>query len=512
MSKITMKEKIRQYFDARFPILYFNTFEELDGLDKIFQAAQGCNRQVYVWSYADGLNLYVKGELKEANINRTAKTPLNIVLENTVGRMLDAQQLDGKVIVFTDIHHYLEDTAVISLFKKLVNCINEGDDGGDFSIVFLSPIVKIPRELEKFITIIEAEYMDYTAIRQEIVDFINEQGLPMVADELLDEVAMALKGLTKFEISNLLSLSYTDDGQLTRSDLKLIYEQKKQMIMKSGILEMITVKEKIEDIGGLENLKEWFQKKAKVIKNINAAEKFGVSMPKGVLIAGVPGCGKSLSAKAAAALFEVPLLRMDMGRLMGKYVGESEGNLRKAIALSEAIAPCVLWIDEMEKAFAGIGGSGGSEVTTRLFGNFLTWMQEKESAVFVIATANNIMELPPELMRKGRFDEIYFVGLPKPEERRKIFEIHLNKKRPQDLSNIDLQQLVNKTEGYSGADIEGVVKDAVEDVFASGENRVTTSDVIKMINNTHSLSEIMKEPLEKMNKEYKERKFKNASR
>lgn len=512
MAKIPMRDKIRQYFDARFPILYLNTFEELDGLETIFQAAQGCNRQVLVWSYADGLDLYVKGELKEKNINRTAKTPLNVVLENTLIRMLDAQQLDGKVIVFTDIHHYLEDTAVIALLKKFVNQINEGDDGDDFSLVFLSPIVKIPRELEKYITILESEYMDFTAIRQEIVNFINEQELPIVSNDLLDEIAMALKGLTKFEISNLLSLAYSDDGELTRGDLKLIYDQKKQMIMKSGILEMITVKEKITDIGGLENLKEWFQKKARVIKNINAAEKFGVSMPKGVLIAGVPGCGKSLSAKAAAALFEVPLLRMDMGRLMGKYVGESEGNLRKAITLSEAIAPCVLWIDELEKAFAGIGGGGGSEVTTRLFGNFLTWMQEKESAVFVIATANNIMELPPELMRKGRFDEIYFVGLPKPEERKKIFEIHLKKKRPQDISGIDLQQLVNKTEGYSGADIEGVVKDAVEDVFASGKDRVTTNDVIKMIENTHSLSEIMKEPLEKMNKEYKERKFKNASR
>ena len=222
----------------------------------------------------------------------------------------------------------------------------------------------------------------------------------------------------------------------------------------------------------MENLKEWFAKKAKVIKNINAAGKFGVAMPKGVLIAGVPGCGKSLNAKAAAALFEVPLLRMDMGRLMGKYVGESEGNLRKAIALSEAIAPCVLWIDELEKAFAGINNGGGSEVTTRLFGNFLTWMQEKESPVFVVATANNIMNLPPELMRKGRFDEIFFVGLPNRTERRKIFEIHINKRRKNDMQYVDINKLVDLTEGYSGADIEGVVKDAIEDVFASDKDHI----------------------------------------
>ena len=505
MSKITIVEKISRYMDAGFPIIYFNTFEELKGMQTII-AASGA-RQVLEWSYTDGLILYKNGEVQDEYKNDLAKIPLANVLEQLL--IEDLYNLEGKVVVFKDIHHYLEDADVISLMKGLVNKINSGSD---FSIVFLSSVVKIPKELEKFITISEAEYMEYDEIRKTIVDFIEYQELPKVADKLLDELAMAFKGLTRFEINNLLALAYSDDGELTRKDLSIIFEQKKQMIMKSGILEMINVKESIDDIGGLENLKEWFNKKAKVIKNINAANKFGVAMPKGVLIAGVPGCGKSLNAKAAAALFEVPLLRMDMGRLMGKYVGESEGNLRKAIALSEAIAPCVLWIDELEKAFAGINNGGGSEVTTRLFGNFLTWMQEKESPVFVVATANNIMSLPPELMRKGRFDEIFFVGLPNRIERRKIFEIHINKRRKQDMQYVDLNILVEKSEGYSGADIEGVVKDAIEDAFASDKDHITTDDIVKMIQNTHSLSEIMKEPLEKMNKEYKERKFKNASK
>lgn len=503
--KITTVEKISRYMDAGFPIIYYNTFEELKGMQTIIEASGA--RQVLEWSYTDGLILYKNGEVQDQYKNDLAKIPLANVLEQLLTEGL--YKLDGKIVVFKDIHHYLEDADVISLMKGLVNKINAGSD---FSIVFLSPVVKIPKELEKFVTISEAEYMEYEEIRKTIVDFIEYQELPKVADKLLDELAMAFKGLTKFEINNLLALAYADDGELTRKDLNIIFEQKKQMIMKSGILEMINVKESIDDIGGLENLKEWFAKKAKVIKNINAAGKFGVAMPKGVLIAGVPGCGKSLNAKAAAALFEVPLLRMDMGRLMGKYVGESEGNLRKAIALSEAIAPCVLWIDELEKAFAGINNGGGSEVTTRLFGNFLTWMQEKESPVFVVATANNIMNLPPELMRKGRFDEIFFVGLPNRIERRKIFEIHINKRRKNDMQYIDLNKLVDLTEGYSGADIEGVVKDAIEDVFASDKDHITTDDIVKMIENTHSLSEIMKEPLEKMNKEYKERKFKNASK
>lgn len=505
MSKMSMIEKISQYMDAGYPILYMNTFEELKGVKSIISASGA--RQVLSWSYAEGLVLYKNGEAQDLYKNDLAKTPIAIVLEQLLADSL--YELEGKVIVFKDIHHYLEEPEVISLLKQLVNKINLG---ADFSIIFLSPIVKIPKELEKFITIIEAEYMGYDDIRKEIVDFIEYQELPKVADKLLDEMAMAFKGLTKFEINNLLALAYANDGELTRADLGLIFEQKKQMIMKSGILEMVNVKESVDDIGGLENLKEWFAKKAKVIKNIHEAEKFGVDMPKGVLIAGVPGCGKSLNAKVASTLFEVPLLRMDMGRLMGKYVGESEGNMRRAIALSEAISPCVLWIDELEKAFAGINGHGGSDVTVRLFGNFLTWMQDKESPVFVVATANNIMDLPPELMRKGRFDEIYFVGLPKADERKKILQIHIKKRRPKDLAGIDLDKLVGKTEGYSGADLEGVVKDAVEDAFANGKQAVTTDDILRMIENTHSLSEIMKEQLEKMNKEYKERKFKNASK
>ena len=285
------------------------------------------------------------------------------------------------------------------------------------------------------------------------------------------------------------------------------------MIKKAGILEMIPLKETIDDIGGLENLKEWFERKAKVYKNITKAKKYGVDMPKGVLIAGVPGCGKSLNAKAAANLFGVPLLRLDMGRLMGKYVGESESNLRNAIALAEAISPCVLWIDELEKAFAGIGGTGGgAEVTTRLFGNFLTWMQEKDSLTFVVATANDITKLPPELLRKGRFDEIFYVGLPDRAERETIFKIHIAKRRSMDLNSIDISKLVDKTEGFSGADIEGVVKDAIESAFSDDKVSIQTSDILEAIKNTHSLSEIMKDALEKMKQEYETRKFKNASR
>lgn len=498
MEDKTLKSKLVRYIDAGFPIIYLNTFEE-DKVDTIIKEVNS-GKEIYEWNETNG---YIDFE---------TKTPMteDCTLEMMLDQLKTQEMLDRKIILLKDVNAYLDDSKIVSKIKGLARMINQGADA---TVIIISNILVIPKELEKFITILEMDYLNSDEIKEIILKFIKDNELDAVKDSLIDELAVAFKGLTEFEVNNLLALSYADDGELTRRDLRLIFDQKQQMIKKAGILEMIPLKETIEDIGGLENLKEWFIRKAKVYKNMNKAKQYGVDMPKGVLIAGVPGCGKSLNAKAAANLFEVPLLRLDMGRLMGKYVGESEGNLRNAIALAEAISPCVLWIDELEKAFAGIGGDGGgAEVTTRLFGNFLTWMQEKDSPTFVVATANDITKLPPELLRKGRFDEIFYVGLPNEYEREKIFQIHINKRRPQDLKNIRISELITKTKGFSGADIEGVIKDAVETAFADDKNNVQTQDIVKAINNTHSLSEIMKEALEKMAKEYETRKFKNASK
>lgn len=495
MQNNTLKMKLRRYMDARFPILYVNTFEEDKVESIILELAQG--KEVYSWSASGGYGMLGSAL---SYPNHTFDNALDTI--NT--------DFDRKIIIFKDIHSYLEDSHIASKVKGLAQKIIQGND---CTLVILSNILVIPKELEKFITILELDYLDTQEIRTVITSFMEDNELDPVRDGLISDFSTAFKGLSEFEIRNLLALAYADDGELTRKDLGLIFEQKQQMIQKAGILEMIPLKESIEDIGGLENLKAWFARKSKVFNHMEEAQSFGVDMPKGVLIAGLPGCGKSLNAKAAAKLFEVPLLRLDMGRLMGKYVGESEGNLRKAIALAEAISPCVLWIDELEKAFAGIGSGGsGNEVTTRLFGNFLTWMQEKESATFVVATANNIKDLPPELFRKGRFDEIFYVSLPNDEERKRILEIHLRKRRPEDLMQINLDVLVTKTKGYSGADLEGVVKDGIEDAFSAENPTLTTSHILNAIENTHSLSEIMKEKLEEMEQFYKESKYKNASK
>ncbi len=212
------------------------------------------------------------------------------------------------------------------------------------------------------------------------------------------------------------------------------------------------------------------------------------------MIIGMPGCGKSLTAKATASLFEIPLVRLDVGRLLGKYVGESEGNMRKALNLSEAISPCVLWIDEIEKAFAGVGGDGSNEVTTRLFGQFLTWMQEKENTVFIVATANDISKMPPEFLRKGRFDELFFVDLPNGEERRKILDIHL-KKRKKWNKGIDSIALIKETDGFNGADLESVVKDTIEMAFIEGRTTIQTEDLLNSVKDTKSISSTLKDKI-----------------
>lgn len=494
----SLKEKLIRYIDAGFPIIYINSFEE-NKVDEVIKNAAG-KREIVEWN---GFNGYVDFNTK-ANIieNCSLKDALKVFKNNS--------ELDRKIVVLKDINPFMKSNNIISQLKGIAQNIN---DGVDANIIIISETVYIPSELEKYITVVEMDYLKTPEIEKIILKFIRENSLPSISTGLLEDMAVAFKGLSQFEINNILALGYADDGELTHKDLSLIFEQKQQMIKKVGILEMIPLKEDMGDIGGLENLKVWLKRKALVFKNIARAREFGVDMPKGVLIAGVPGCGKSISAKSAAKLLKFPLLRLDVGRLIGKYPGESERNMRKAIALAEAISPCVLWVDELEKAFAGISSAVVGDATqARLIGNFLIWMHKKESPTFVVATSNDITKLPPELLRKGNFDEIFYVGLPNEDERKKIFQIHIGRRRKNDLSSIDINKLVSKTEGYSGADIEEVVKESVEAAFSEGKRELTTEEILKVIEDSHSLSEIMKEPLERMSREYENRKFKNASK
>ena len=492
---MSLKNDLITYLDAGYPILYINSFEELK-TDRIIRSAVG-GRKLLEWNGAVG---FCDFETKQPLI--TEQYPLAA----TLSLLMQDDELDRKLLILKDVSEYLESSEIIALLKHICHRIENGLDTG---ILIVSTVIRIPKELEKYVTILEMEYLTEDEIRSQIEQFMDEQN-EQISPVLLEKMVVAFKGLSEYEIENLLASSVSSFGGFTDKSLDLILEQKRQMIMKSNILEMVNVKESISDIGGLEHLKEWLSRKAKIFQSIHRAQEHGVDMPKGVLIAGIPGCGKSLAAKVTAAMFRVPLLRLDMGRILGMYVGESERNMRAAIALAEAISPCVLWVDELEKAFAGANGTG-HEVTVRLLGTLLTWLQEKSSPVFVVATANDISMLPPELLRKGRFDEIFYVDLPNEEERSKILEIHIKKRREQDCPALDLKSLAEKTNGYSGADLESIVVEAIEDAFVQDKPTLITEDMLAVIQHTKSISETMGERIKDIRKFYSDNKFKSAT-
>ncbi|MGZ8257470.1 MAG: AAA family ATPase, partial [Gallionella sp.] len=360
------------------------------------------------------------------------------------------------------------------------------------------------------VTLFDLPLPDEASIRS----LIQEQvaAFELTLDEVtLSQLTLAFQGLTHYEIKQLLLRSYQNDGDINAQDVALIQDEKAQIIQKNGALELVKSTESMANIGGLRNLKTWLKQKEKVLADWHQAREFGVETPKGIMVVGMPGCGKSLTAKATASLFKLPLLKLDMGSMMGKYVGESEANMRRALKVAEAVSPCVLWVDEVEKAFVGIGSGGsGSEVATRMFGYFLTWMQEKTSQVFVIATANDISALPPELLRKGRFDEIFYVDFPTESERKEIFNLHL-KRRGKLNDNISLEQLAKDTKDYSGADIESIVKDAIESAFVDGKKPLDTARVQSIIKNTQPLGEVMKDKVQEYKAKFEKMKIKKAS-
>ena len=290
-----------------------------------------------------------------------------------------------------------------------------------------------------------------------------------------------------------------DDGKLTASDIEIVTEEKRQIIRKSGLLEFIPYSVSLRDIGGLENLKRWLMKRAN--SWLDAAKAYNIPAPKGVLITGVPGCGKSLTAKAVASSWGLPLLRLDVGRIFSGLIGSSEQNMRSSIRTAEAIAPCILWIDEIEKGFPSGRGDMDGGTSSRVFGSFLTWMQEKTSPVFVVATANNIDRLPPEFLRKGRFDEIFFVDLPTKSERQQIWKLQLEKRitKPEIQGNMALEsslysRLADLSNDFSGAEIEQAVIAGLFDAFTD-KRAIDERDFVRALDATVPLSKTQAEQI-----------------
>lgn len=494
--KNSARDLMASYIDALYPIIHINHFD-FKVIDEIITDITD-NRKIV--EYNNGLGIVdfkTKSTMKECD------------LYNFLNLVKDDGYEHAMFIVLKDVHSQLDKPEIVSLLKYIAerNLYNENYNA---SVFIVSSKLCIPDELEDLITVFDMPLPSVSEIRNIMVNFTKDLEID-VTDDVLSEIALSFKGLNEFQVKQILNLAYQDGGCLDFDDKRLILSQKEQLIKKAGLLEMIPVNESIEDIGGLENLKEWLYKKERIFNQLDKAIKFGVDIPKGIMIVGMPGCGKSLAAKATAKLFEIPLVRLDVGRLLGKYIGESEENMRKALKLSEAISPCVLWIDEIEKAFSGVGSSGGgSDVTTRLFGQFLTWMQEKENTVFIVATANDISKIPAEFLRKGRFDELFYVDFPNDEERRKIIEIHL-KKRHKWNKELDIISLVKLTSGYNGADLEAIVKDAIESCFIEGREQLTTEDLKSAQKNIKSISSTLEKRIKEIKEAVKDMDLKPAS-
>lgn len=492
----------QKMIDVNTPIIYINDYDFVR-IDEIITEIVG-NSKVFEWNPATGTTNFKTKESQGLGENDTLEQFLRDKYTVDVN-------LKEKFLVLKDIQDFIEEPAIKSLLQ-LIAQRKLYDRDYNTTVIIVSSVLKVPQELEKYVSYLDIPIPEDDEINQLIDEHVEVNCYDNFKDEDRKKLMPSLKGMTSFEIDRMLDMAMSSNGSLSAEDTKMILQQKKAMVKKSGLLELIDTPASLKDIGGLDALKNYLQNKSKVITDLPKAQEFGVSIPKGVFIVGMPGCGKSLCAKASAALFNTPLLKLDMGSMMGKYVGESEGNLRKAIKIAEAAAPCVLWIDEIEKAFSGVGGN--NDIMTRMFGYFLSWMQEKTSSVYVIATANNANNLPTELKRKGRFDEIFCVNLPNKEERKKIFEIHIGKKK-KNLDEATLNSVCQITEGFNGADIESVVNEAVEKCFIDSLDNKGTAFDERLLNNiarnTISISKSCKQQIENMKKAFKENNFKDAT-
>ena len=508
MSQRSLKHVLGSYIESLHPIIYIQNFD-FNLVDSAIEQAVGSQTRIIEFSNALGA---VNFKTKNAELSEPQGLYEFLYLNRDEGFGFDDEHenLNGSILLLKDVHNQLSDPRIIAFLRDIAEKTLHNPNYR-CTVIIVSEVVYIPKEIEAYVTVVDVPLPGRKAIMAQVRDFIALMDLT-VPEDLVSDLALSLKGLNEHQIQQVLRLAYQDGGMITTSDKKLILREKEQFIKKSGMLYLINVKENIDEIGGLAVLKRWLSTKAKIFSRLDRAIKFGVQVPKGVMIVGMPGCGKSLTAKVSARMFGIPLVRLDVGRLMGKYVGESENNMRRALKLAEAISPCVLWIDEIEKAFSGIGsGNGGGEVTTRLFGQMLTWMQEKENTVFIVATANDISALPPEFMRKGRFDEVFFVDLPDESERRMILDIHLKKRRKWQ-KRLDTADLATKTKGFNGADLEAVVNSSIEKAFIEDERALTKEDLLNTIKVTESVSAMLGPKIDECRKKVSELKIKNASK
>jgi SpoVK/Ycf46/Vps4 family AAA+-type ATPase len=458
---MSFKDEFELLLRARYPLIYIPTLEEERVEVAIAQAAKSLgDRAIYIWDFVDGY----QGNPNDEGVGR--RNPLQAlefvekVAENAAA-----------IFILRDFHRFLDD---ISISRKLRN-LSRRLKSQPKNIVILSPQVTVPAELTEVLTVVEFPLPSASDIKAEIQRLLAATGQSL-SDKVIDELVRSAQGLSIERIRRVLARAIASKGEIQPDDVELILEEKRQSIRQTQILDYYPATEKISDIGGLDNLKDWLLRRGGAFTE--RARQYGLPHPRGLLLVGIQGTGKSLTAKAIAHHWHLPLLRLDVGRLFGGLVGESESRTRQMVQLAEALAPCILWIDEIDKAFSGMDSKGDAGTTSRVFGTFINWLAEKRSPVFVVATANNIQALPPEMLRKGRFDEIFFVGLPSQEERKAIFELHLTRLRPHNLKSYDIDRVAYETPDFSGAEIEQTLIEAMHIGFSQNRD-FTTDDILE---------------------------------
>lgn len=485
--------RVASMLKARFPYIYISTWEDeervLNFLEQLAEDAALIKtpRQCIMWSITQGMHT------KDRILDTNSKLP---------GKALEfiEKYQQPALFVLKDFHISFGDAGrapdyeVIRKLKDLIPVLKRSNVVKN--VIFLSSRLVLPQDLQKDVVVVDFELPNEKEMLMLLDNLIeaNKQNPNLKIKLSPEEKAMLAKaalGLTHQEAENAYARAMVTYQRLDKGTVDIIMDEKRQIVKKEGLLEFVKTESHMKDVGGLDNLKKWLLKRQNIF--FDPVQKYGLPQPKGILITGVPGCGKSLIAKAASDMWHIPLLRLDVGRIYTGMLGSSEENMRKAISIAETMAPCILWIDEIEKGFGRVEGSN-SGTSLRILGTFLTWLQEKKSPVFVIATANEIERMPAEMLRKGRFDEIFFVDLPTFVERREIFRVHLEKRLTDEavrgnleISEELLNNLANKTEGFVGSEIESIVINALFDAYYE-KRSITELDLIRAIKNMVPLS------------------------
>lgn len=489
-----LARQIQNYVCARVPILYLVTWEEGRVVSEIEQVAIAQRKRCHVWTETEGAqNLALVQAGKSEPEDRRVREPAAI-LARILREARDPELAkQGALYVLKDFHPYLDQNGIRRRLRDLAEELLKSK----ITLVILAPRLNLPQELQKAVTVVDVPLPRRSELEAHLEVILKGGKLPaQLKPRERDELVRSAQGMTLREFEQSLALSVGELGELDARAIPLVLREKEQTVRKSSALECVTWDEGFDSVGGLARLKAFLASRRDAFTA--EARAYGLPAPRGLCLIGVQGCGKSLSAKAVARYYNLPLLRFDVGRAFAGLVGQSEENARAALRLADSLAPCVLWIDELEKSLSGARSSSASDggTTARVISTITTWLQERPSSgVYVVATANDISALPPELIRKGRFDEIFFVDLPAPAERRSILTIHVGK-RGRAPEGFDLERVAAETVGFSGAELEEAVIAALYKAFADGRREPTTEDLLGAVAETVPLSHTMREQVE----------------